>query len=491
MKILRIIICGFGIFFFSNCTKFLETPPDLRTELDSYDKIAELLTTAYPKGNYIPFFEVASDNAGDKGIGRTEGDITNIHPWMYKDVDSRDMDSPTFYWYACYAAISAANHALEAIDKLGNKKEYNPLKGEALIARAYAHHMLAMTFAKNYDPKTAASDPGIPYVTETEKVVLKKYERKTVEHVYQQIEKDIVEGLPLLDNSRYKVPKFHFTTTSANAFAARFYLFKGDYAKVVKHAELALGQDIKSYIRPINSVKHISMEYFTKQEWYTSTENPSNLLICETPSLWGRSYVGNRYGFTSTIYYNLFLAPNITTGRYIYSFFGATETVIHIPKFREHFVTTNVNASFGVPYNMLPLFTADELLLNWAEGLTKLRRFNEAINLLNTFISHKVIYNSEILRYVSDIHDLNVTKINNFYGDQDLEQNLIKTILRFKQIEFVFEGLRWMDVLRHRIPVQHWSYNGNESYILDPGSNNRMFQLPDEVILSGIEPNPR
>jgi len=84
-----------------------------------------------------------------------------------------------------------------------------------------------------------------------------------------------------------------------------------------------------------------------------------------------------------------------------------------------------------------------------------------------------------------------VTKINNFYGDQDLEQNLIKTILRFKQIEFVFEGLRWMDVLRHRIPVQHWSYNGNESYILDPGSNNRMFQLPDEVILSGIEPNPR
>ena len=92
--------------------------------------------------------------------------------------------------------------------------------------------MLVTLFSKVYDPATAASDPGIPYVTEPEKEILKKYERKTVDFVYQMIEKDLMEGYPLINDQIYgNAPRLHFNRRAAAAFASRFYLFKSDTIK--------------------------------------------------------------------------------------------------------------------------------------------------------------------------------------------------------------------------------------------------------------------
>lgn len=48
-----------------------------------------------------------------------------------------------------------------------------------------------------------------------------------------------------------------------------------------------------------------------------------------------------------------------------------------------------------------------------------------------------------------------------------------------------------MDILRMKIPVQHKAYDETVTYILSANSPKRMFQLPQEVIISGLEPNPR
>ena len=55
--------------------------------------------------------------------------------------------------------------------------------------------------------------------------------RKSVAEVYDLIERDILEGIDLIDDSKYHVPAYHFNRNAANAFAARFYLFKRDYEK--------------------------------------------------------------------------------------------------------------------------------------------------------------------------------------------------------------------------------------------------------------------
>src|SRR5215471_9280396 len=95
----------------AGCKKFLEQPPDNRAVLNSPEKVSQLLGTAYPQANYMAFCESISDNVADKGIGGLER--TNIDPFFFRDVSDNQQDSPEFYWDACYAAIAAANQALE------------------------------------------------------------------------------------------------------------------------------------------------------------------------------------------------------------------------------------------------------------------------------------------------------------------------------------------------------------------------------------------
>jgi starch-binding outer membrane protein, SusD/RagB family len=163
------------------CEDFLSTEPDsTRATINTPEKVSQLLTTAYPQANYLVFAESMSDNVADKGLGTD--DKTNRFSFFFDVVQATvdEQDSPDQYWAECYRAISVANEALDIIRKAQNPEEYAAQKGEALVARAYAHFMLVNFFSKFYDPQQPNSDPGIPYVTEPEDVVIKKYERKTV-----------------------------------------------------------------------------------------------------------------------------------------------------------------------------------------------------------------------------------------------------------------------------------------------------------------------
>jgi hypothetical protein len=41
----------------TSCNKYLEKEPDARATLETPEKISQLLGTAYPQANYIPFNE--------------------------------------------------------------------------------------------------------------------------------------------------------------------------------------------------------------------------------------------------------------------------------------------------------------------------------------------------------------------------------------------------------------------------------------------------
>src|SRR6185295_3302333 len=146
-----------------------------------------------------------SDNAEDKdggGSGYDFVDRINAQSYRYNVVEeSPDAnDGPDYYWTACYKAIAAANQALQIIESSDDPVALSAHKGEALLARAYAHFMLVTLYARIYDPVSASSDPGIPYVTVPETETFKQYERNTVAFVYEMIEKDLTEGLPLIND---------------------------------------------------------------------------------------------------------------------------------------------------------------------------------------------------------------------------------------------------------------------------------------------------
>lgn len=477
-----------GLSLLSSCNKFLDHSPDMRTELNSAEKVGELLATAYPQANYIPFTESISDNVADKGSGNVE--LANSSPYFFKDDHSSDTDSPVNYWNAAYKAISAANHALEVIEKHENEADYRAFKGEALVARAYAHFMLVTLFSQPYSPQTAGTAPGIPYVTTTEKIVLGHYQRKTTGYVYDRIEDDLKKGLPLIDDAKYKVPKYHFTRAAANAFASRFYLFKKDYANAIKHANAVFSSSsIKPYLRPVNSTEYMSYQYNELQAQYTRAENPANILLIEAPTAWGRSYASYRYGFNSELMSKLTNSPNVTGGSWAYNIYG-NETVLNIPKFREHFVRLTLNAESGIPYNMIPVLSAEEVLFNRAEANAMLGNYEETIRDLNDFISSKFIVSFSLPFYDAPTLEINMDKLLDFYKSPDREQVLINCILDFKRVNFLFEGQRWFDIIRHGLPVVHKKSNG-EVLVLSPRDPQRVFQLPEEAQTSGIELNPR
>ncbi|UII23173.1 RagB/SusD family nutrient uptake outer membrane protein [Fulvivirga ligni] len=480
-------ILYFILLFLGGCDDFLSQTPDGRTKLDTREKIGELLVTAYPEANYAAFCEAMSDNVEDNPSGGQ--DQRNSDAYFWRDGLSTAQDSPEFYWNSCYAAIAAANHALKAIEQAENPEEYSAEYGEALVARAYSHFMLVNLFAKMYNPNSATYDLGIPYVTDPETVSLKTYERNTVAYVYEMIEKDLLEGLPLIDDKAYEtgdatgVIKYHFSKSAANAFAVRFYLFTKDYDKVIDYAERVLGSgEFADYLRPWNTdYKSLSAQELANI--YTRSSERTNLLLSETLTEWPRRFNSFRFSTGAIKYQELF--PNPSGGIFAFSTFYTSSGIYFINKFKEHFVRTGNNANTGYPYMMLPLFTVEEVLLSRAEAYAFKNEFHESLADLNIWISKR------INNYNPEVHQLTFNRLYEFYQYNINQQNLVAAALHFRQVEFLHEGMRWFDIRRHHIPVVHTTSNG-ETYELKADDARKTLQIPQEAMtIGGLQPNPR
>jgi hypothetical protein len=440
----------------------------------------------------MAFCESISDNVDDKGAGVQ--DKTNIDPYFFRDVTSKDQDSPENYWDACYTAIAAANQALATIKSVSgpDTAQYQAQKGEALVCRAYAHFMLVTLFSKVYNPATAASDMGIPYVTTPENVVFKQYDRKTVAYVYQMIEQDLTQGLPLIDDTKYTVPAYHFTKAAAHAFAARFYLFKQDYANVVTHANAVFASgNIIPLLRPWNTTY---LTYTPQQMFaiYEKASEPANLLLVETGSVWARNYYTVRYGLNS-VKRDEILGSNVTSDTsdwaFKYQLYTAGTNNYLIPKINEYFVRSSVNANIGFPYVMVPLFTTEEVLFNRAEAYIYQNNLTAAINDLNTYASTRII-DPDTKQYDSVAFKITPQKLNSYYNTTNTRLAALQAVLDFKRAEYVQEGMRWFDLLRYNIAVTHTTTDG-QVLTLPAGANQRVFQLPESVSTSGMPLNPR
>lgn len=469
----------------AGCKKFLEQPPDNRAVLNTPEQVSRLLATAYPGASYVIFAEMQSDNATDRRGGDRDNEI--LDPYTFSDVRSEDQDSPEYYWNNCYAAIAAANQALEVCNTAPDKSKYLAQKGEALLCRAYAHFMLVTFFAEVYDPATAASKPGVPYVTEPEKEVVKKYDRKTVAYVYEMIEKDMLEGIGLIQDKNYTVPRYHFNKAAANAFAARFFLFKRDYAKVVQYADAVFSDGpVADKLRPWNT-RYLTYTARELMGIYAKATEPANLLLCETASLWARHIRNGRYGLDRNMFAYYF-NNNVVGANWAFAnqtyISGEGSTGVWLPKVNEYFVRESVNAEIGIPYNMVPLFTTEEVLFNRIEAKAYLNNTAGALADLDAYSSTRF----ENYDPVGD--KLTAQKVRSYYGTSNDRDALILTVLDFKQVEFMQEGMRWFDILRYNIPVEHQTLEG-KTYRLTANDLHRVFQIPQSAGESGVSQNPR
>ncbi|GAB3016586.1 RagB/SusD family nutrient uptake outer membrane protein [Niabella terrae] len=439
--------------------------------------------------------EMYSDNVSDKGPNASGVHLNLPFPQLYKfeDVEDDGGNTPSEFWNGAYEGIAAANQALASIVEYDLGPETNPYRGEALVARAFSHFLLVTFFAKAYDPAGDNSSLGVPYVLTPEDNPFQKYDRGTVASVYEQIEKDLTEGLPLLNGGQWDVPGYHFTPAAAHAFAARFYLFKQDWQKVIEHANKVVpGGDFFGVIRDYaGEAASLSGDGTIFGNYFCSGESKFNLLVHEMYSGYQRSsgLYASRYGFGPAIYSNWYTRTNVTGSSFKTNAWTYGTGNYTLNKLREYFFVTNSTSNIGYPYLQMPMLTTDEVLLNRAEAYLEMGNTNAALADLNLACRYK------ITNYNQPTHGITIAKAKDFYDTANEKEAVMNAILDVKRWTFMNEGMRYFDMIRHKMTITHLliDNSGVESTIELPADDNRrVFQIPKTAVeLGGLELNPR
>jgi hypothetical protein len=486
-----------AFFMLAACQEFLDEPQDKRTVIDTREKVAQLLVNAYPDAQFAAFAEVMTDNADDKGnVG--EQTQVNTNAYLWEDYESvTDVDSPTRFWEQSYRAIAHANHALASLETMeGDDAELAPLRGEALLVRAYAHFMVLNVFSQRYDPATADTELGIPYVTAPEENAVVQYTRETIAETCRRIEADLLEGLALVTND-YKEAKFHFTQKAAHAFAARFYLYKGEWANVIDHANVVLGTGAPALlIRDFVSTAYTTLTYAERTALYSAATERTNLLITWPYSKQGSNFASYRYGLAANKTEELFSDRRTNPFRkaWAYPIYGI-DNYNNIPKYAEYFRVTNVTAGTGTPYAGQVHFTNDEALLNRAEAYAMLEQFARAEADLTAFLSLKTddfdattdVITTDLMKTTYPVVAGEYTP---FYTLTEDQAAFVKGIAEFRRREFCHEGFRWFDVKRFNLVVTH-RRKGDTPITLGKDDARRAIQIPEAAKVFGIPANRR
>lgn len=511
-NILSLVLSAALAVLFVGCDEFLDTMPDNRATIDSNQKVAELLVSAYPTVDPMMMYEPRTDNTIDNGAKQGTPNINMWEDYNWRINTDTEWDGPEALWKACYEANSAANQAIEAMNSLGRTEENDAHYAEALMCRAYAHFLLANTFCKPYDEATADTDLGIPYITEPEKKIGVKSERGTLRETYEAIEKDILEAMPLIDDNLYVVAKYHFNKKAAMAFAARFYLYYCKWDKAYDYANRVLGEDPSVNLRQLFDYK--SMPQAT--EWrdrFISVDESCNIMLVALRSRWGRNYYKKRLGSSNDVQHHLGLRSPGPYGSLLPAgdlmFGGSSWPTKYHPKYHEIFEYTNLTARTGQPHVVQMAFTTDETLLVRAEAETMMGKLEEAARDLSYYYVAKggiAVSAEDIIDYYKTLETTERNQVEKdalspwlvctkelhpkFALPQGDGLYILYGVLHMRQWETMWSGLRWLDIRRYGIEITHY-IDGEDPITLPVDDPRRVIQIPQSVLSQGMTPNPQ
>ena len=542
-----------AVFALSSCTdSFLDKEPDERVDVKTIDQVVDLLATGYAEANYGWICELSSDNVIDNNAPHAPIDEDSERDEIYYNLpyydrmdleifsfepgrSSTSWDSPSYIWEFFYHAIATANQALVYLDKLkaenGGEEtaEMRAARGEALLIRAYHHFILVNVFSQAYkDDEASKQDVGIPYITVPETTVSPSYERGTVTDVYNKVQADLEEGLSLISDVNFEKPKWHFNTNAAHAFAARFYLFKRNYAKVIEHADAVLGTGDGVTTGMLMDYSQFS-ECSSMSDYGNVWQDPdskNNLMLIATSSIQARRGMpGYRFTWsgeplTETIWYTgptwaWTIMPTAMVAGYLFSGYSNSEYGFFPAKICEQFQYADKVAGTGYPNIIRREFTASELLLERAEAKLLGPDHNIA-----GFVADMAAYVKSIQTFdeknqthymsggggMSDLTDeliqgyFTSKTAPNCFENWDFTQNMSSSFVipqnlvpymnclnNYRRFETLADGTRFFDLKRYGIEYSHKVGRDGVVYDLKWNDPRRAIEIPQEVISAGLQ----
>ena len=276
MKKIYIITLSLLMLTVTSCEEYTDVTPKgalvIETAAQFYEMVS-LPNRGYPINN----FQYLSDDQWMKEsnvIGITPNvDIINFT--FDETADRVSLLKTSSFYNQAHSYINRWNTIITLVDNSKGEESTKQLaKAEAKINRAYDHFLLINTYAKGYNPQTAATDGGI--------CIMDKFDleaqpaKSTVAQVYDFIQKDIEDALPYLQEKPLDV--YHPSLAFAYAFKAKVHLFKREITKAREAAEKSLSYnnqifDMVAYskqggptvvtVPAANNVEVLSYQYMT------------------------------------------------------------------------------------------------------------------------------------------------------------------------------------------------------------------------------------
>lgn len=218
-----IYAAAFACLFLTACSDFTELQPKGKNLLSTTEELEMLLNAEFTTVT-TDMKSVASDLAPvaqnletllSAPVKTREAILVSFDDSdmdHFAELTASDADYENYYGYIG----RIANPILQRIDEAeGDDKDRARIKAEAYMLRAYSHFILVNKFAKAYNPQTASSDPGIPYMKEDSDIT-ELAVKSTVKEVYDNILADIdaaiaLNSLPVnaANAMRFNLPAAH------------------------------------------------------------------------------------------------------------------------------------------------------------------------------------------------------------------------------------------------------------------------------------------
>ena len=174
-----------------------------------------------------------------------------------------------------------------------------------------------------------------------------------------------------------------------------------------------------------------------------------------------------------------------------------------------YFKSASATSSVGMSYVNQPMFTVEDVVLNRMEAYVMLGDTTSFLRDMNRLIAPRTFnYNAEKHKVVMK-GSVDHNSILNYFQEAvwqeqllephykaELEADEIKmagmmAIALIRRLEFMQEGMRWFDIKRFHLPVEHWRHWERDNIKLDRYDKRRALQIPQEAQKVGVLPNER
>jgi starch-binding outer membrane protein, SusD/RagB family len=364
-----------------------------------------------------------------------------------------DANTPNngFYWQTIYSLINRANVVIDGIRKApvgGSLTEAvkNSYEGELRFLRAMAHFYLLANFARPYGDNPTAAAKGVPYrdqpVGTSTGISIEeatKQGRNTVAECYDKMLADLDFAETNLPATRATNRITRATKGAAIAMKTRIRLHQNNWAKVIEEANKMipatgnLVSPIGGYTLTATPMGPFGAGNKNNVESILSIENndvDNGGVNGAAPAMYGASVSGGRgiVGISPIIWNQPFFPAN--------DFRKSAEMVT-----QDGATSPGRGAMFSRKYadatartDNAPIIRYAEVLLNAAEAIARTTTGvdTRALTLLNAVRNRAVPAGPG--RYTFESFTTN--------------QQLLQAILNERRIEFLAEGMRWLDIHR-------------------------------------------